>query len=159
MGTDRQENGIWKETGGESAKLQRDQERLEEFERLKSSLASCVVCGKPAKIVRFGRKGNGIWIGCDSTPMCCRNIEYHSEGWSLSDAIKEWNFYNTGLIRLIRGIKIWYSMRFGRYAKQEMAEKEAEERIKSQRIDKIMGNFTNKEAKNKKRDLKSMKKG
>lgn len=107
----------------------------EEIERHKKGLAKCLVCGSEAEIVVFGLEGNGVWVGCCKTGDCSRFIEYHKSGYSISDAVKDWNRRNSGILGKIRRLKMWFRNNYGegaaekkRIKREESEKKMAEER-------------------------------
>jgi len=126
-------NEVWRETGGEQKVLDALERQKELMEDLSDNLAKCPICCGRAKIVIFGREGNGVWVGCDKTGNCMRYIEIHTEGWSIEDTVRDWNWRNSGWRRCIRRAKGWYRVLFGREGriqkriKRELeAKKEAE---------------------------------
>ena len=117
------DNTIWRETGGEKDYFEAARAReLAEAEMI-SGLARCSVCGGAARVVKFGRdlsgEYTGVWVGCDKTDKCARNIEIHTEGWSVKDTIADWNRFNSGMYRVIRKVKGWFRNRFGKVASAE----------------------------------------
>lgn len=131
---------LWKVTDGAERVLRRERLKELHLQRLIAELASCPVCKRAAKLVVFGREGHGVWIGCDRSSECSRYIEYHSEGWSIEEVAREWNFRNKGINRVIRQIKGWARRSFsGEYRaerakrREEEAEKAAEKAEKKER--------------------------
>ena len=133
---------LWEETGGAEKHLQAEMlERMKE-NQIVGSLVRCPVCGERAKAVVFGYKEEGIWIGCDRSEECARNIEYHKEGWSLEETARDWNRRNSGIRLLIRRMKmLWERMfsRANRAARRISREREAEKRAKEARLAEIFG--------------------
>lgn len=123
-------NRLWTETDGAERYLREQRRREEEFNRLVSGLVKCKVCGGAAKVQRFGRKGEGVWVGCDRTNECSRYIEIHTEGWSLEDTARDWNRRNSGMYGAIRRVKRWWRLHFGKMARAERREKRAKEEEK-----------------------------
>ena len=123
------ESGLWKVTDGAERVLRKERLRELHLQELIAGLARCPVCKREAKLVVFGRRGKGVWIGCDRTDECARYIEYHSEGWSIDEVAECWNHRNRGLNWLIRKVKMWFRGMFDEKKRAERAEKrEAEER-------------------------------
>lgn len=81
--------------------------------------ARCPVCGKKVRGAIFGRKMRGVWVGCDRSPECARNIELHLEGWSFEEVCDEWDRKNRGLNRMIRKMKMWWENWFGEKRRRE----------------------------------------
>lgn len=134
--------GIWTETDG--AEKHRQRELLEQMKenQILGSLVRCPVCGGKAKAVVFGFQEEGIWVGCDRSEECARNIEFHSEGWSLEETANDWNRRNRGIRLLIRRIKMLFEKVFSRENRAERRikrEREAEERAKIERLAEILG--------------------
>lgn len=105
-----------------------------ELEKIAKGLPRCPVCGGEARIVLFGggEEKSGIWIGCDRTHECVRNIVYHPWGWSIEESVKEWEKYNRGVLGAIRKAKIWVEKRYGVVTKGiKKYEKEVEEKKKA----------------------------
>lgn len=125
-------NGVWEETGGEKEYLEREMREERERNRIIRGLARCSVCGAEARVETFGLEGQGVWIGCNETKECVRNIEYHAEGWSLAEVAREWNRYNRGWRKGLRWIKRKIRKRFGeeeRYVRRlERERREAEKK-------------------------------
>ena len=128
--------GIWTETGGEKEHqeyLQRVREK--EIETV-MGLAKCPVCGGRAEAYKFGIDKNGIWIGCIRSPECARNVEYHTEGWSLYEVASDWNRKNRGFNLIIRKVKGWVRRKVGKGSRiarkiakdQDKQKKEAQKR-------------------------------
>ena len=114
----------------------------EEIERHKKGLAKCLVCGSEAEIVVFGFEGNGVWVGCCKTDDCSRFIEYHKSGYSISDAVKDWNRLNSGIFGKIRRLKMWFRNNFGVVAAEKKRIKRAEsekKRAKERKMEEIFG--------------------
>ncbi len=120
---ERVERLLWRVTGGEREKLRRDEERRTELEHLVKGLARCPVCKGPARVVLFGARGGGVWIGCDKTADCARHIEIHTEGWSIEEAAERWNRYNRGIFLCVRKVKNWWRKNIGAEGRRERAEK------------------------------------
>lgn len=93
----------------------------------------CPVCGKRAYGMIFGREKRGVWVGCDRSPECLRNLEIHLEGWSFEEVCDEWDRKNRGLNRWIRRMKMWWGKRFGaaRRWEREFAKKEKDKKARS----------------------------
>ena len=111
--------GLWKETDGAEKSIERDLAWRSHILGILGGLARCPECGGEAKICIFGFDGEGVWVGCDETEECARNIEYHKEGWSVDDVAECWNHRNSGLNWLIRKVKGWFRKRFGRRARED----------------------------------------
>jgi ssDNA-binding Zn-finger/Zn-ribbon topoisomerase 1 len=124
--------GLWIETGGESEYLEERERERERWEKIEKGLARCPICGEKAKVKEFGLGGIGLWVGCDRSEECVRNIEYHSEGWSFEEVAEEWNRRNRGIRLLIRRIKMWFERNFGERKKFERKELKERERIKKE---------------------------
>ena len=123
---------LWEETGGEKKYLAEQAAKEAEMERLTAGLAECPVCKGKARIVIFGAKRHGVWVGCDKTEECSRYVECHTEGWSIAETAGDWNRRNRGWRKVVRRIKRWYRQRFGaerrarkRAEKEYLAKKEA----------------------------------
>ena len=104
------------------------------LEEIAKGLPRCPVCGGEARIVLFGggEEKSGIWIGCDRTHKCVRNIVYHPWGWSIEESVQEWEKYNKGVLGAIRKAKIWFEKRYGVVTKGiKKYEKEVEEKEKA----------------------------
>lgn len=133
---------IWEETR-RAEELKRDRERAEEErERIVRGLRRCPVCKGAARAEEFGLGGRGVWVGCDRTARCSRNIVLKVEGWSLQEVAEEWNRYNSGILLIIRRLKMWYEKRFGHIAREERRmrrAKEAEAKEKELAREKIFG--------------------
>lgn len=121
------DNEVWRVTDGAEKVVQRDQEFQEHLREVHRGLEKCSVCGSEAKICLFGLFGRGVWVGCDRTEECCRNIEYHDEGWSVDEVAECWNHRNRGLNYVIRKIKRWFRKVF-RVGERERRRKEREEK-------------------------------
>lgn len=110
---------VWRETGGEErARLERVNREMARKE-IEWGLADCPVCGGRAKIVEFGMRKEGVWVGCARSAECARNVVLHSEGWSVLECAEEWNRLNSGIFLLIRRLKMWYAGRYGRIKRME----------------------------------------
>lgn len=119
---------VWTVTRG-TEELER--ERAEENARrelIEKGLRRCPVCKGAAKIVEFGLEGNGVWVGCDRTAECSRNIVLHIEGWSIEEAAAEWNRYNSGIYLLLRKMKMWVERHLGARKRLENQQKREEEK-------------------------------
>ena len=133
---------IYEETDG--AERHREKEEAEE-KRMKEMLrgmAKCSVCGGESRIKVFGLRGLGVWVGCDRSEECIRNIEKHDEGWSIEECVNEWNRNNSGLRRIIRKIKSWIRKRYGKTArtKKEYEKRKKEEKEKKrERMREVFG--------------------
>lgn len=129
-------------TGGEVEYLREMDAEERKVQEILEGLKPCKVCGGEAKIVTFGLGGMGVWIGCDRTARCSRNIELHTEGWSIEEVARDWNRRNGGMRGTIRGIKMWIEDRFGagrRYERRIKREKEREDRDKMEKRREIFG--------------------
>ena len=111
------DTGIWKVTDGAEKVIRKRELEIEKVRKIIEGLKRCPVCEGKAKLVIFGLGGNGVWIGCDRTERCARNIEYHEEGWSIEEVAAEWNRYNSGIYLIIRKVKQWIEFRYGRLAR------------------------------------------
>lgn len=135
-------NEIWKVTGGAEEHYRKEAERFERVKSVIRDLARCGECGGEARAVVFGRGGKGVWVGCDRSVDCSRNIEIHTEGWSLEETAREWNRYNGGWRRVLRKVKGWFRKRFGELARREREmerEKERKEAEKRKARGRIFG--------------------
>ena len=131
------EGAVWRvvrETSEIEEGVRRDEESWKVVE---DGLVRCPVCGGAAKVVVFGMEGEGVWVGCDRSVECCRNIEIRSEGWSVREVAGEWNKYNSGVLGWIRRAKVWCLKRWGKRAKEwkemEKARWAEEERVEKER--------------------------
>lgn len=132
---------LWRVTDGAETALRAEAERRQKYRRIRAGLAKCLVCGREANIVQFGRGGKGVWIGCDRTEACCRYIEYHAEGWSIEETARDWNRRNRGFRKWIRLLKKWIYDRFGeqkraerRYLRELEAKKSREIALRRERF-------------------------
>ena len=133
---------VWRETGGEEEHLRREAAELAERERIVSGLAECPECGGKAEAVVFGAEGLGVWVGCNRSAECSRNIEMRTEGWSLAEVAAEWNRYNSGVLGFIRRMKIKIDRHLGgrkRAEKREKARRAAEERAREAELERVFG--------------------
>lgn len=124
---------LWRETGGEKEHERCEAAERAKFERIERGLAKCMVCGGAAKIVTFGAKGEGVWIGCAETSDCARQIEIHTEGWSIEEAAERWNRYNRGVLGMIRRMKMWWRRNIGAERRARRAEERRMREIKGAR--------------------------
>lgn len=123
---------LWRVTDGAERELTRAEKERFHIMGVLAGLEKCQVCGESAKICLFGLEGNGVWIGCDRSVECARNIEYHQEGWSIDDVAECWNHRNSGLNWLIRKVKGWFRGKFGERAREwRRKDEEAREREES----------------------------
>ena len=125
---------LWRETGGEKRVLEARAAKEALVRRLTEGLAKCPVCKGSAKIVLFGLRGNGVWVGCDKTEECSRYIERHLEGWSIEDTVADWNRRNKGWRKWARGAKRWYRVRFG---SEERAKKRVLRELKAKKEEEL----------------------
>ena len=114
---------VWKETGGEAEALRRMEETEEREEWILSELEPCCICGGEPRAEILGLFGEGVMIGCDRSAECKRNIERHSEGWSLEEVAEDWNKRNSGARKWIRLFKSFFRRRYGKIARMEKREK------------------------------------
>ncbi|MBO6031664.1 MAG: hypothetical protein J6Q22_09345 [Prevotella sp.] len=124
---------------GEASESDKMQEKVES---LKRGLARCQVCGEEAEIVFFGARGEGVWVGCCQTVECSRYVEYHKEGWSVEDAVRDWNRRNRGVLGLIRRIKRWFRNNLGEVAAEKRRvskEKKGKKRENKKKMKEIFG--------------------
>ena len=70
-------------------------------------LVRCTVCGGFPEVNVFGRDRFGVWVGCTRTVECSRYVEYHKDGWSVTETIADWNRRNSGIRGAIRRLKRW----------------------------------------------------
>lgn len=133
-----EELGLWEnERSVEEVKEEVEAERERE-KQIIEGLARCPVCGEKAEAVSFGKFGEGVWVGCNRSAECSRNIEYHEEGWSLEEAAEEWNRRNRGIRLGIRKAKMWWEKRFGERARMlKKVAKESEERKKKFELERV----------------------
>lgn len=128
---------VWRETGGEKEYLRRkEEERLNRIS-IEAGLERCPVCGGRARVAIFGMEKRGVWVGCDASERCMRNIEWHSEGWSMKEVAEEWNRRNRGWRRGVRKLKMWLEREFGaekRYERKIRREAEKERRERGAEI-------------------------
>lgn len=110
----RETRGLWREVSGVEEVTRGIVAEREARAELERSLKRCKVCGGRARIKEFGRRRTGVWVGCDRTSDCCRYIELHTEGWSVDECVAEWNWYNSGLIGIIRRMKYYFYKRIGK---------------------------------------------
>lgn len=122
---------LWTETGGEKEYMTLLESKHEQEREILLGLKRCPVCGGVAMGYRFGIKGQGIWIGCLQTEECGRYIEWHKEGWSLSEVAREWNKRNSGISLLIRRVKKWIRDSIG--AEGQWRRKEAKRKREEQK--------------------------
>lgn len=113
---------LWVETGGEKRVLEARAAKEALLRKLTEGLARCPICKEAAKIVLFGLKEHGVWVGCDRTEECSRYVECHAEGWSIADTVGSWNLRNSGWRKWVRMGKRWCRLKFG-------AEERAKKRI------------------------------
>ena len=119
-----EENGKpWVETGGEVEWAKKYEKALREWNEAVEGLAKCPVCGEAARVRIFGVGGKGVWVGCDRSAECVRNLEFHTEGWSVDEAMHEWNRLNRGVLGAIRRVKGMFRRAFGEGARYERRRK------------------------------------
>lgn len=98
-------------------------------------LVRCPVCYNDVSVHQFGEGNKGVWVGCTFSPECARYIEYHKDGWTVDEAMLEWNKKNTGFLGFVRRIKIWFRLHgFFKRAEEKKWEKEQKNKEKEAKL-------------------------
>lgn len=127
----KEKSEIWKEVKGVAETEAEREEQATKEVLFWLGLKRCPECGGEARVSIFGRDLEGVWVGCEATPYCAKYIEYRKEGWSIAEVVREWNKYNSGVYKVLRRIKRWFSIRYGadaRYLKRRKKERKAKAR-------------------------------
>ena len=136
------ERRLWRETVSVEEFRRRRAEKKAKFDKIVSGLARCPVCGAAAEAGEFGARNYGVWVGCHRSWRCSRNLVWHSEGWSLEEAARVWNFYNGKPIVWLRKAKMWLEgmiWRYGREGREVRKRTKAEEKAREAEMRRIFG--------------------
>lgn len=112
--------GVWRYTGGEEEHRLVEEADEAMWREMEQRVGTCVLCGGQGKVEMYGMGRRGVWVGCDRDEWCVMGIEQHDRGWSVDEAIEEWNRKNRGANGVIRRIK----MRMRKRRREKMGERE-----------------------------------